>query len=365
VFKNLSILVLTLIALSGCNDKGEKIREAQVNPEDGMILVKRFKTPPKLSYRYGQDVCFGFWTFQIYKRCDHRLHGVKADGLTNDLRTHLIGFRADSIDEAKGQCESYVKEYELPLGVEFKNAEVTHRGATVYDCFATRSVVATREMRSPYCGIEKNLDLKNKDNLPEDLQILADLDFLELQDETHIIAKKGLINIQKYRQLTGITNFKCSTCDDLPVYTHKNLIDKFICLMDKYLSLEKDSVYYMQNKIKREVRNFNKTTKIAFDPNQGNSEEEDLLNLLDEEDAEDESEEVAEVEDEVISNPELEEESEESKKERELKESHKQEVMNGLSCLKKYYSELLLEEQVAGIARIEKKYNVICNERAE
>ena len=342
--------------LVGCKkDEGEAIEKPQPNPEDVILLIKKFRTPPELSFKHGNDTCYGFWKFQVYKKCDHRLHGLHEDGDVKNLRLHLLGLRADSKEEALSRCETYVADYDLPLGVEFNGAEVFHRGKTIYDCFTTRSVAVTNERRSFYCGIEDNLDPSEKEKLPADLQDLADLDFIEMSKSDEFIIKQSKFNVQKLRQREGFTNFQCSTCDDLPIYTHKDLVNKFLCLMKEFLRLEESNAIANENKIKRDVENFNNTTNITFDPKNLDEDEEDFFDFDDEDDEE------VEIEEEIIENPRVEEESEEAKKEREINELHKVEVMKGLSCLKTYYSSLFEEEQITGITKIEEKYNIRCD----
>jgi len=324
-----------------------------------------------LSYKHGKDVCFGDWTFNIYKKCDNRLHGINKTGL-NRLRIHLMGFRAESKEEALKICKDYVENYDLPLGIDFFDAEVTHRGSIVYDCFTTRVAVATKEKRSHLCGLMKIVDKSDPKNppktlkqlLPEDIKDLADLDFLSLRDQDEFIIKKGMFNIQSLRQREGFFNFKCSTCDDLTIHTAKGFEAKFVCLMDKFVKLEKDEVNSIQKEIDREVRNFNSTTNIKEIKKPDDSDDDDDPLTILGSDGED-NEELIEIEDEVIQNPDFEEESLEEKKERAVKESQKVEVMKGLSCLKKYYGKLLEKnkEQLDGITLIEEKYNIECDVR--
>ena len=365
----LLILHVILLFLLSCKDEGKPIPVADrttVDPENAFALIQRFKNPPNMHYSHGENVCFGEWSFNVYKRCEHKFHA--GDNFVNKLTMRLTGVRADSEDEALNLCTKYVQALELPVGVSFTKYSVKIRGGKVYDCFAVREIEGNHVSRTQFCGLDTSLDFSSKGSLPEDLKFLGGkVDVKADENGVYKIPFLG-IDIGRLRLVTGFHNFTCSTCDHLPVNSHKQLMEKFFCLMDRFLKLEEDKMISIQNQINRDILNFDNTTSIPFEDEEDTSGEDELLDLLDDENGDLETDETEQQDDSVdgdddlVKNPEVIKESPEDKKLRERKELMKKDVMNSLVCLKKYYSSVMDQRQNDGIKRIEEKYKLQCEE---
>jgi hypothetical protein len=353
-------LALLSMSLISCHDSGKEVPTAKVEPENAFQLIQRFQNPPSYQYRAGENVCKGFWSFKVYKSCPHRFHGLS--GGKDRLETRFPGVRANSESEALDKCKILVNEYNVSLGVEFVDPRVKLRGASIYDCFSIRSIDIAYSTRSEYCGQDDEINFSDPNLVPRDFSSFRDLGFLETTQNGNVIYRKSSADISIVKKIRGTYDFHCSTCDNLPLDSHENLIDKFVCLMDEFIELEEDHTILLQNKIKRDVRNFDRSTNIPFNDDEIDQDEDDILDLLNENEDELEGENsnvIADLDEEKV-DFDLEKENDEEKKERLLKESLRDEVGYVLSCLRKHYSKVMRQDQIEGIKSIENKYNISC-----